>query len=273
MAKLDNYAFPVQIQKLVTEKGHKTDRLAIVRSDNKAILGIVSNQYHLIKHSEVIDSIEKTLPVALKTKSIHVCNGGALVFARYQSPKIKNAEPRKGDIVSFGIEVFNSYNGRVMAGMRTFATRLVCSNGMTVPRSISSITIKHTHGANIINAREAFDSKIQQFIKYQEIWKKWTTMKLTKGTAKTYLDKNIKSAKAKIIISSKYEMDGDETVWGLFNSLTWFGTHVLRTRGTDETIVSAKITDLPAKKLENTARLQFAWDRNIIEPFYSKMKG
>lgn len=266
----DEINFPVEFQRLTTENGKVINKKAVVRTDKNIVLGVVGDKYRLIPHSEVLKQIEETLPIGLNTRKVEITDDGAFMFARYESPKIKSVQPRKGDIVSFGIEIFNSYNGKTGVGMRMIARRLICENGMTVPRSISSVSVRHMSNCNIIKAREEFNKKIELFMKYQKIWGMWTKQKTSERKLESFLKKKKVAKKAIKIILSKFETQKDSTIWGAFNAVTWYGTHVLQTSGleTDSSILSST-KDLGERKLKNKAKLQFAWDRTIVESFYS----
>lgn len=250
------YDFKVRTEPLFTQKGLATDRIGIIREDTNKVISVVGNKYKVIPHAEVLKQIEKSLPVILSSRKVFVCKEGNLMFANYESPKIDSVEVRKGDIVKFGIQLFNSYNGKLAVGMRLLAHRVICSNGMTAPKSISTLQVRHMNGADFIRARNEFVKKVKQFEKVQEIWKKWAITPIKIHQLENFLEKKV-PYKAKMVILDKYKLDQDETVWGAFNAITWFGTHVVSVTKR-ETI----------KKSNNLANIQFGYDRSVVEKFY-----
>lgn len=257
------YDFPVAIQPIYTQKQTQCpNHRAVVRTDTGRVLGVVGSKYNLVKNTDLLNQLEESLPVAVGNRQINLADNGAIMFVNYTSPKIDNVEVRKGDIVRFGIQVFNSYNGKLAVGMRLQAYRLACENGMTVPRSVSTLHIRHVHGvtSHITGARETFNKRVEEFVKYKNVWKKWGTIKaepvLVEKFSKQYL-----GAKSREVVRNKYEADQDDTVWGFFNAVTWFGTHVLRTKTYSEAVPVEE-------RLENLTFKQFAYDRTVTERFY-----
>lgn len=265
------YDFPVEMQPIKTTSGIDIpNKRAVVRTDTKKALGVVGTDYHILHNKEVLKQIEDSLPVALATRSINICKGGVYMFARYMSPKIQSVQVAKGDIVQFGVEIFNSYNGKTALGMRMLAFRLVCTNGMTTPRSISTIQVRHTANVSFIDARKEFEKKVELFYKYADTWKKWPTMKPTDAQIKKFLDERISQKTAKEIILNKYSIDKDDSLWGFYNAVTWYGTHVLKP-------TLAKHLDDKTKSMSgvhgDAARLQFKYARQVVEPFYEYQWG
>lgn len=257
------YDFPVTLQPVIVKGKEVPYHKAVMRSDTYRVLGIVSDRYKLIPNKEVINSIESSLPVTVSSRKISICDGGALMFVNYESPKIESVEVRKGDVVKFGIQLFNSYNGRIAVGMRLLAYRLVCENGMTVPRSVSTLNVRHLPGANIIEAREAFTKKIEQFVKYSDTWRKWSNKKPSAIRMNEFTKKYF-GKKSQEIVTAKFKSQNDNTVWGFFNAVTWFGTHVLRT----QSVIEGSLPEDTAQKLKDLSHKQFGYDRTVVESFY-----
>lgn len=269
------YDFPVNFEDIRTKSGILVPgKRAVVREDTRKVLGVVGTDYKILSNKDVLSQIEKTLPVALQTRSVHVTDEGKYMFARYMSPKIKSVTVAKGDIIQFGVEIFNSYNGKMALGMRMFALRLVCTNGMTTPHSISTIQVRHVGGANLIEARKQFEEKVKLFTAYGEQWQKWLKISPKEAQIKDFLGKHISSETARGIIRTKYETDKDRSLWGLFNAVTWFGTHVLKpkyiTNRTEEN--PNKLTSVIGTH-RDSAKLQFRFAKRVIEPFYAQQWG
>lgn len=252
------YDFKIETSPLLTKTGLPTNRIAIIRKDVNRVISVVGKKYKVILHVDVIKQIEKSLPVSLSSRKICVCKDGNFMFANYESPKVSGVEVRKGDIVKFGVQLFNSYNGKLAVGMRLLAHRVVCSNGMTVPKSISTLQVRHMYGADLIQAKEEFIKKIKQFEKFQETWKVWATQPVKDYQLEDFLEKKV-AEKTKIIILDKFKIENDLTVWGAFNAVTWFGTH----------IVSATRSEI-VKKSSDLAYHQFGFDRAVVEKFYKQ---
>lgn len=265
------YDFPVELRELKTVEGIKIpEKKAVVRTDTNTCLGVVGSNYQIFSNKDVITQIEKTLPIELGTRTISITDGGMYMFARYLSPKIKSVEVAKGDIVQFGIEIFNSYNGKIALGMRMLALRLICTNGMTSPRSFSTITVRHIAGANIADAQEEFQKKVKLFIDYSDCWKNWLKITPEETQIKQFLTSRIPQKNAREIIRNKYESDKDKSLWGFYNAVTWYGTHVLKPTFKDA--LNDKVTSV-APLHRDASHMQFRYARQVIEPFYSYKWG
>lgn len=265
------YDFPVDFEDMKTKSGIIIPgRRAVVRTDTKRVLGVVGSDYKIIPNKELLSQIEKTLPVALGTRHIHITDEGKYMFARYMSPKIKSVTVAKGDVIQFGVEIFNSYNGKMALGMRMFALRLVCTNGMTTPHSVSTIQVRHTGSANLVEARKEFEQKVTLFQKYGEQWQRWLTVTPKETDMKAFLKKRISSETARGTIMTKFEADKDKSLWGFFNSVTWYGTHVLKPKfvTNKEESNPNKLTTVVSKH-RDSAKLQFRFAKRVIEPFYA----
>lgn len=263
--KTPKYDFSVSLLDLKTSNGIKIPQKAVYRSDLKKVIAVVGADYQLVRHAEVLARIEETLPIITGTRTIHVCKQGNYMFANYESNKIEPVEPRKGDIVKFRIQIFNSYNGRISLGMRLYALRLACLNGMTVPQEVSTIQSRHVSGVSITATRDAFSKKMEEFQKFAPVWSQWTKVKAPKGRMETFL-KAYTSKGARAIIQDKFLSEQDDSLWGFFNSITWFGSHIVKVRNAQELPDNKVKADLT--KIKDLAEKQFAFDRNVVEKFY-----
>lgn len=262
--------FPVELQSLRTMKSIAAPRFkAVVRTDTKKVLGIVGLDYKIITNKDFLEQIESSLPVSIASRKIEICNEGAMMFVNYESPKIKPIDVKKGDTVQFGIRLFNSYNKRLAVGMQLLAYRLVCMNGMTVPKGVSTLHVRHTARADIPNAYKEFQKKIAQFTKSSIIWQNWTKQKPTASTIDSFLTQNV-SKSAKKLILANFEDSKDSSLWGLFNSVTWFRTHVLKTLSLDSEAATNSKDNLPQNRIKDLAHKQFGFDRRVVEKFYSQ---
>ena len=113
-----NHDFPVELQPVFTlnpvriEDGGSGDDIrnhkAVVRQDNGKVLGIVSDKYQLLRHTEVVDAFRQILSDKEYEEKIKVAKEGAHLFATYKMPSVQ-IEVVKGDIVSLQFVVKNSY--------------------------------------------------------------------------------------------------------------------------------------------------------------------
>ena len=244
--------FAVCKENLSTYWGECKTHKAVVRHDTGQIIGVVGKNYRLITHADVLNRVKKAIP-DLENERITTCRNGAVMFAKYSTPILKSVEVQKGDIVSFGLEVFNSYDMSMPVGFQFVAKRLVCLNGMTIPKSIAYISVKHTNRANFGDIQDEFASRIPLISSTSDRWGEWTKTTPPEYKVETFL-KTYAGKQLKDLFHERYTTSQDKSVWALFNILTHYSTHLLKVR----------------KKQEENRRLsQLAFDRRLTNHFYN----
>ena len=87
---------------------------------------------------------------------------GAVLVAQYELKEGRNilyADVKVGDTVSFGLRVFNSMNYESGVGFELNALRLVCKNGMTIPRAVAKLSFRHFQGLDVSRFTELIQEK------------------------------------------------------------------------------------------------------------------
>jgi len=248
------YDFQVIERELKTDDGviipnHK----AIIREDTGNVLSVMGKDYAVVRHSDVIDQFEKALPSEIQNRKVSLCKGGAVLFAKYETPKIDDIEVKKGDIVKFGIEIFNSYDGSLPVGFVFTALRLVCTNGMVIPKSIARISVRHRGNPELTNIRESFTKRIPLYLKMAQNWREWTQVTPDNNRVidffKTSFGKRYEKTFANLYNSSE-----DKTLWGLYNVLTKYCTHDIKVR---------------KNNTENKRLTQWNFEQKTLNRFYN----
>lgn len=248
-----NYNFNVVEKNLKTEDGLRVPNKAIIREDTNRVLSVMSHEYKLIKHEEVIRDFEKALAGEISDRKITLCRDGAVFFARYLTPRVKSIEIKKGDIVRFGVEVFNSYDGSLPVGFVFTAIRLVCKNGMTIPKSIARISVRHIGNPDLTNIRDGFQKRLPLYLKSSDRWSEWSNITPTEELVDTFLKYNFGKRHQKMF-GDLYKQSQDKTVWGLYNVFTRYSTHDIKVR---------------KDNLQNKRLAQWSFDQKIIDRFYN----
>jgi hypothetical protein len=168
---------------------------------------------------------------------------------------IPKEEVKKGDIVSFGLEIFNSYDGSLPVGFLMTALRLICTNGMTIPKSLVRLAIRHTVNAKINEIKDLVLSKILKFKESLHLWRNWTEQKISEGDSIKFIQDTFGKRQSKIIEEVYRTKKEDDTVWGLYNSLTYYQSHLIKTRKGNE---------------ENIRLNQWAFDEKVMDRFYNQ---
>lgn len=246
-----NIDFPVVEKTLVTPEGVSVpSHKVILREDNNQILGVVGKDFKLIKHADVLRSIESKIPTQLELTSIDLCKNGAVMFAKYRTPRLEDIEVKVGDIVRFGLEIFNGYDGTTTVGFLLCGDRLACTNGMVVPRTISSVMRKHTGELNLNSVEDKFNERMPLFTRAVSKWREWATMTPSSTSVSRFFQDHL-GKRLGDDMAAEYITNEDKTVWGLFNMLTSYRTHSIRVR------------DVQNKRLA-----QMKFDTLILDAFY-----
>lgn len=252
---METYDFPIAEKKLsvVGLAGIEVPNKAIVRTDKNMVLGVMGEDYQLVPHKTVIQAFEKDLKAELTKRSVTLCKDGAVMFAKYETPRIKAVEVKKGDVVKFGIEVFNSYDGSLPVGFMFTALQLICLNGATIPRSIARISVKHTANVSLDNIEKAFTERLPLFIKTSEKWNEWAQTTPKKNRVEEFFKASTGDRLCKHFQES-YEGLSDKTVWGIYSMVTHYITHEIKVRKNNE---------------QNRRLAQLAYEKNLINDFYN----
>lgn len=224
--------FPVAEKKVIVEGGKIIpDKKAIVRTDTNEVLGIVSNQYRLVRHEEVLNSVNRVFDdLSLKESKKYFCARGAIMFSRFFGNGKYSKEVKVGDIVRFGIEVFNSYNGRLPVGLILIGERLKCSNGMIVPETITSFVIKHYNSLSLDDVRNKASEILNKLNTIVSYYRKWSEIKVDKNRVQTFFNSTFGS-KYKVKLFEKYQVEKEgDTIWDLYNFFTRWITHEFKVR-------------------------------------------
>lgn len=225
--------FEVELRNIQVTGGKKIpDRRAVVRKDNGLVLGIVGNSYRPIHHKKVLEAFE-TVPF-LKRNQVSICRDGAIMFAQFDicNGKKMQAEVAVGDVVSFGLRAFNSFNLQYGVGFELNANRLVCTNGLVVPKAIARLSMRHFQNVDTNKFEEIIRGKMQEFEPTIEIWKNWMKIKPSESRVEEFFkDINIGKRLGKQLWDESINEVKKLGVWGLFNTFTRYVSHDLKIRG------------------------------------------
>lgn len=236
----NNYDFPVELQPIfLTDQKVIEKKKAVVRTDTNEALGIVSDDYGLVKHATVIDSFREAGKQYGVEEKITLARNGAQLFYQMIFPKIE-MEVSEGDIVRMMMIAKNSYNGMNSLQVIFGAFRLVCSNGMILGTQFISFNYKHIGNVGGMNDalitnqyQDAYAQYIKLFGERAPMIKRMST-KLVIGTGTEFKKERtelpvylLKEAEA------QFNSGNDRTVWGYYNALTYAITHKRRSENQD----------------------------------------
>jgi hypothetical protein len=258
--------FAVRKQQLTFDDGGEAfdipKRHVVLREDTLEPLGIVSSNYQLVPHRSVINAFSQ-IP-NLKQDRISLCKNGAIMFADYTIQE-KNetllAEVKKGDTVGYQVRAFNSYNMECGVGFEIRALRLVCTNGLTIPKGLCRLSFKHVEGLNMSKLTEIIFQKMEGAREITQIWRKWTDTKVSSSKIAEFcnsLDTLGEKTRERLCQKSlnEHERDG---LWGVFNVFTAYTTHETKSRLPENKVLAQR-----SKEQEVLSKFyNFDWNLNI----------
>lgn len=117
---------------------------AIVDQSDKSVLTVVSEQYRLIRHEDMIEALEihlRHLNMAFERK-VTMIKQGARMMATYTLPEI-TVRISENEILSPTIIMKNSYDLSWVATIMGGVMRLVCSNGAYMGTMFQKVRQRH----------------------------------------------------------------------------------------------------------------------------------
>ena len=158
------------------------DRVANVRTDTHAVLGVVSRQYHVFQNAEAFDFMDAIVGDKLAMfETAGALNDGKRVWMLARIPKEYRAGP--DDLIQPYVLLVNSHDGSTALRMIPTTVRVVCQNTLNLALGRSSreegITIPHRPSLDervrearerlgVIAARfDAFDDELHDMIARQ----------------------------------------------------------------------------------------------------------
>ena len=245
----------------ITEKKIQTidgieikDKKAIVRIDTGAVLGVVGDNYRIVRHQEVINSVSSILgDLGLEEKTRTICKQGSVLFSKFYSDKKYEGEIKVGDIVKFGIEVFNSYNGTLPVGIILIAERLKCTNGMVVPETLSKFTVRHSNRLNLEVIKQRMKSILEGYPLILENYRQWETIKVEESRVQKFFEDNFGNRLQKNLFEIYIAEKEGNSIWDLYNVLTYWNTHELKTKKNNQENIRLLQWN---KELDFTVKLQ-----------------
>ena len=212
------------------------NRLATIDETSGQPLGLVSTRYRLIQNRQIHDAINSLPELGLELQNVGVFKGKRITAFKYN---LKNSEVvvegsiEPDDKVHFGIEIINSFDMGLPKQVRAFAHRLVCRNGMTVPRDIGRFSLNELGDFNQDEVRDEFNRRLTPLITTANTWREWTKIIPSRVKVGQLLSSHLPK-KASEQILSDYSTGKDKTVWGLYNLVTYYITHVAKSKNQND---------------------------------------
>tara|TARA_R100000664_G_scaffold8968_1_gene14782 strand:- start:9546 stop:10355 length:810 start_codon:yes stop_codon:yes gene_type:complete len=199
----------------------------IVRKDTDEVLSCMSNNYQLIKNSDLIEVASPFLEDrCAKLKECEVFGNGNRTTWKYLIPDIK-LEIDKGDFVNPEVIIKNSYDGTSEASIIAGAFRLVCSNGMVIGYTLGKNSIRHTIWNRNIDMGEIIDEVLSSIdTVFQGDFRNLIETEIKNQSHITKMIELFPQNQTKNIVS-KMISSPPKNYWNLLNAATWVTTHCM----------------------------------------------
>lgn len=209
------------------------NKKATVDVGTGGILGIVSPSYRLIQNKTIFELMQEAgEKLDLTLNSVSVCKQKSVTIFKYGFSDNKNKvvanSAEENDVIRFGIEIINSFDSSRGSGkFRAFANRLACLNGMTVPATISTFYFSDLKNFGRDSIQNELTKRITPICNTAEIWDKWAKIVPSRIKVGELISGNLGKGASKEILE-KYDGGTDRTIWGLYNLLTYYISHEVK---------------------------------------------
>jgi len=226
----NSYDFPIKLAPIQSDSILIPKKFAVIREDIKQPIGIVSDQYSLVKHSDAIDCFREALKGNKFEEKVEIIKNGAQLFSTYKLTDTQ-VEVSKGDIVAMQLILKNSYDGSNSLQIILGAFRLVCTNGMVVGSEFFRYSQKHiTSGKPAIDVlKQNVTALVNQFKNSLPAMQAMSKAKLTATPEKLFDAKTLEFPKYLANEASlNYKESDKNTVWTYYNALTYAISHKMK---------------------------------------------
>jgi len=171
-----------------------------LNNDETAIpVGIVSKQYNLVQHQDIIDEVLLALrEVKVKSEEISVeldlTTYGERMRLALKFPDSFGFEVSKGDRMAFTLECYNSVDGSLKFMTVLGWLRLICTNGMVRHERDSYYRRKHNQYLEMKDIAAVLREGIGSVTVEQRIYKEWVEKKVTEKNLEKWVNGQLAKA-------------------------------------------------------------------------------
>lgn len=216
---------------------------AICDPVNNLVYAIVSDEYKLVQHQEVLDSVQEIVKAhpewGTPERTVWLSPNGARKKAVWRFPEIE-FEIKTGDIVNPTIVAFSSFDTTLAQTITLGGFRLVCSNGMVIGKILAEYKRKHTATLDLGVATKTIDLGMTSYSKVADLWTSYTKRLALKHEYTLFEElpfhktekerilegmRKIGTVKEWDIENGKKKRDAEINAWDMMNLMTEEATH------------------------------------------------
>lgn len=147
-------------------------------------IAIVSKNYALIQHHEVISELQDTFeeldlgfghicdPSILKTELL-LTKYGERMWLKISAPGLRTFDPGDGHPLELQFHAMNSVDGSLRLALTAGWLRLICANGMMQITKNKKVERRHTKSLDTRSLKENIEESIDQMQSEPELYQKW----------------------------------------------------------------------------------------------------
>jgi len=223
---------------------------AIVRSDDKKVLGTVGDRYHIIQNKECFDFLDDVIGSGQAVyHTAGALRGGSQIFMTVKFP---NDVKIGDDIIEKYLLLTSSHDGSLALEARWTPTRVVCANtlGMALnERTTNNIKIRHTQNyrtkveeaRNVLQLTDIYYSRMEEEFNrmldaefgHAQMTKLAEDLLPADGTPSTRT-KNIRNKIVELFYTGKGNKAVAGTKWAAFNAVTEYADHFISIRNKED---------------------------------------
>ena len=204
------------------------DYKGIFNLDKGDVACIASKKYAIIQMRDAFQEVAEVLTELNLGVSGKLENMGNVVRADIIFANCKVESPKRGDIVSFGVRIVNSFDKSHSFYGELYANRLVCTNGMVLGKAVGGVTFSKWHMGKPSVRRE-----IRQFIEdarnanvvLKDLIDRAFEDSIEWDMTKKILGKLVHIKKYRLMVEKELENKPEITRWELYNAITSVATH------------------------------------------------
>lgn len=221
------------------------NQLAIVRPEDKQIMGVVTNAYELIQNSECFDFMDGIIGEGQAV--YHTAGslfGGRIIFLTVKLPYDATVGPDK---IQKYILLSSSHDGSQALSVRWTPVRTVCANTLEFAKSNCSQTFKIRHRRNyrekVAEARRVLQLTDAYYAQMEKEFNKLLDTQFTNGQMIEFTEKllptegnvstqtkNKRNRLVELFHTGKGNAAVANTRWAAYNSVTEYVDHVAKFR-------------------------------------------
>jgi hypothetical protein len=196
-------------------------RLPIVDDQSEVAVAVVSRDYQLVQHREVIGSVAEALKnegidaAAFKTRLALTTNGERMALSVLMPDEDRFTYPiAEDDSMRFRLECFNSVDGSMTFMMAMGWLRFVCSNGLVVGKALTHVRRAHTPALDLGYVSAAIRQGLCKAKTDRAYWDVWQSSRVELEPLRDWTDGPLKkhwgvkaAARAFAICTTGYDVE------------------------------------------------------------------